>query len=262
MSELSYTLYETDANKYVEAHTWQISAPARLIRRMLRQKAYTRWTYEAFTDVVVRGLEHLEKLSGPAVFIANHQSHLDTLLVHAALPEAIRSRLYFGAAQDRWYLSGQKKLTLKPWYQSLALGNFPIRRGGGSQALDHARWLLGKGQNVFLFPEGTRAKGNELGEFKVGPALLAAQAKVPIVPLYLSGLQAIRPKGSRKVIPGPVACDVLEPVTIAEGDDLAATVATVRAAMNERHLRYATQTFEASLIEAPVIEASSIMEAA
>lgn len=251
MSELSYTLYETDANKYVEAHTWQISGPARLARRLLRQQAYTRWTDEAFTDVAVHGQEHLANLTGPAVFIANHQSHLDTLLVHAALPEAIRSRLYFGAAQDRWYLSGQKKLTLKPWYQSLALGNFPIRRGGGSQALDHAKWLLAKGQSVFLFPEGTRAKGGELGKFKVGPALLAAQANVPIVPMYLSGLQAIRPKGSRKVIPGPVACDVLKPAVIQAGDDLVAAVASIRAALNARHTMYACRTMNAPNAQIP-----------
>ncbi len=236
MSTLSYSLYEKDASKYVDAHTWQISAPARLARRALRHRAYTRWIEEAFTDIQLRGSERLAQLDGPAVFIGNHQSHLDTLLVHAALPEHIRSSLYFGAAQDRWYLRGQKKLELKPWYQSLALGNFPIKRGGGREALEHASWLLSKGQHVFLFPEGTRARGDLLGEFKVGPALLASEASVPVVPLYLSGLRAIRPKGSREVIPGPVACDVLEPLVIERGMTLSHATEELRRRMNERHL--------------------------
>lgn len=102
------------------------------------------------------------------------------------------------------------------------------------------------GQNVFLFPEGTRAKDKELGKFKVGPVLLAAEANVP---LYLSGLQAIRPKGSRKVIPGPVACDVLEPIAIAEDDDLAVAVASIRAAMNPRHQHNVKPAQKAALIK-------------
>lgn len=234
MSELSYSLYEKDTAKYVDAHSWQISAPARVARRLLRKHAYTRWIDAAFTEIQVSGLEHLDALEGPCVFVGNHQSHLDTLLVHAALPEAIRSKLYFGAAQDRWYLRGQKKLTLKPWYQSLALGNFPINRGGGSEALAHARWLLEKGQSVFLFPEGTRARGAELGKFKVGPTLLASETGVPVVPLYLSGLAEIRPKGSRKVIPGPVACDILAPVLVSKSDVLSQKTEILRGRMNAR----------------------------
>ena len=63
-----------------------------------------------------------------------------------------------------------------------------------------------------LFPEGTRARGRALSKFKHGAAILSTQAGVPIVPVYLEGLQAIRPPGTREVKPGPVAAHVLEPV--------------------------------------------------
>lgn len=234
MTMLSYTLYEQDTSRYVGPHNWQISPPARLARRLLRTRAYTRWIDEAFTEVEVSGLAQLEALSGPCVFVGNHQSHLDTLLVHAAMPESIRSRLYFGAAQDRWYLKGRKKLELMPWYQSLALGNFPIMRGGGRAALAHARWLLDNGQHVFLFPEGTRARSGKLGEFKPGAALLARDAGVPIVPLYLGGLNAIRPTGSRKVVPGPASLSVLTPVDAQDGT-VVAVVDRLRTQMNAAH---------------------------
>jgi len=236
MSTLRYSLYETDTSKYVEAHTWQISAPARLMRRALRARAYTRWIDEAFTEVKVEGADYLDQVRTPAVFIGNHQSHLDTLLIHAAMPERIRSQLYFGAAQDRWYVRGARKLELMPWYQSLALGNFPVKRGGGREALAHAQWLLSKGQNVFLFPEGTRARGDRLGDFKVGPALLAEAAGVPIVPLYLSGLRAIRPTGSREVNPGVATCEVLEPRYVEPGETLSRVTADLQQQMSERHL--------------------------
>lgn len=220
MSTLSYTLFENDESRYVGPHRWQVSPPARLVRRALRYHAYTRWINQAFTEVAVAGSEQLDTLPGPAIFVGNHQSHLDTLLVHAAMPENIRSNLYFGAAQDRWFVRGRRnkdnrrKLELMPWYQSLALGNFPIIRGGGSKALSHARWLLERGANVFLFPEGTRNAGERIGEFKHGATLLARDTGAPIVPLVLSGLSAIRPKGSTAVTPGTAQVTVLEPVKL------------------------------------------------
>jgi 1-acyl-sn-glycerol-3-phosphate acyltransferase len=229
------TLYEADESKYVGPHRWQIQWWAKGIRRLMERRAYTRWLDAACADIQVNGLEHLDNLKGPCVFIANHTSHLDTLLVHGAMPRAIRRRLYFGAAQDRWFVKGKKKLELKPWYQSLVLGNFPILRGGGARALSYAHWLLQKKQHVFLFPEGTRATGDELGEFKMGAALLALENDVPVVPLYLSGLRAIRPKGSREVTPGSAGVEILAPVRFSAGSDPAEATALLQARLNAVH---------------------------
>jgi len=206
------SLYEADERKYVGPHRWQIQPWAKLARRYWHQRAYQRWVDQACSQIRLEGVSHLGAVTGPCVFVANHSSHLDTLVVRTALPPAIREDLYFGAAQDRWFVKGKKKLELQPWYQSLALGNFPILRGGGSQALDYAHWLLSQGKHVFLFPEGTRAQGDELGEFKHGAAMLAQANNAPIVPLYLSGLQSIRPKGSRAVSKGIAGLHILEPI--------------------------------------------------
>ncbi len=229
------TLYEADESKYVGPHRWQIRGWARLARRLMRQRAYTRWVDQACEGIDVVGAEHLAELDGPAIFIANHSSHLDTLVVHAAAPEAVRSRLYFGAAQDRWFVKGKKKLVLQPWYQSLVLGNFPILRGGGKRALSYAAWLLGKRQHVFLFPEGTRATGDSLGEFKHGATLLALQLGVPVVPIHLGGLQAMRPKGQREVTRGRPRVEFLKPVSFSEGSDVAAATALLRDRLNRVH---------------------------
>ena len=240
------TLYEADEAKYAGPHRWQIHWWARAVRRLWRYRTHTRWVEQACTHIDVGGLEHLLHIKGPCVFVANHQSHLDTLVAHAALPEAIKSRLYFGAAQDRWFVKGKRKLALQPWYQSLALGNFPILRGGGLDALGYARWLLKQGQHVFLFPEGTRATSDALGEFKHGAAILALDHHVPVVPVYLSGLRALRPKGSRAVTPGVGGVEFLQPVCFAGNTSVAAATALLHRRLSEIHHRHVVEELPAA----------------
>ena len=147
------TRYETDESKYVGPHRWH---PwwARIVRRLWRKRAYTQWLTRACSRIEIFGAEHLEGIDGPCVRREPPEPHrhvagtccvtrsdsLANLLRRSAGP-LVRQR--------------QKELTLKPWYQSLALGNFPILRGGGA-GCTHAHWLLQHGQHVFLFPEGTR----------------------------------------------------------------------------------------------------------
>jgi 1-acyl-sn-glycerol-3-phosphate acyltransferase len=238
------TLYEADESKYVGPHRWQTMLWARLVRRAMRSRAYTRWVDQACERIDIAGLENLEELDGPAIFIANHQSHLDTLIVHAALPEQIRSRIYFGAAQDRWFVRGRKKTTLQPWYQSLVLGNFPILRGGGRRALSYAKWLLEKRQHVFLFPEGTRATDGQIGQFKHGATLLALECGVPVVPVYLGGLQKLRPKGQREVIRGTASIEFLKPVKFSPGSDVNAATELLRDRVNRAHQTRTASGFE------------------
>lgn len=235
------TLYEADERKYVGPHTWQVQGWARLIRRLMHQRAYARWVRQACSSVDVSGLDYLTELRGPCLFIANHQSHLDTLLVKTSLPARFRDRLYFGAAQDRWFVKGKKKLTLKPWYQSLVLGNFPILRGGGAKALSYAHRLLGRGEHVFLFPEGTRATSGALGEFRHGAALLALEHDVTVVPIYLSGLQAIRPKGSRETTRGAAGVEFLKPIRFSRGSDVEAATRLLHQRLSAVHQKHANE---------------------
>lgn len=242
------TLYEADESKYVGPHRWQVQGWARIVRGLMHRRAYTRWVDRACTAVEVSGLEHLTHFDGPSLFIANHQSHLDTLLVRTTLPASIRETLYFGAAQDRWFVKGKKKLALKPWYQSLVLGNFPILRGGGTKALSYAHWLLEQGHHVFLFPEGTRATTDALGEFKHGVAILALEHDAPVVPIYLSGLKAIRPKGSREPHRGIAGVEILEPVRFPQGTDVATVTRELHQRLSAVHQKHARQ--ESVLVEA------------
>lgn len=218
-------------------HRWQVQPWAKLARAALRHKEYFRWTDEYCTTLTVKGTEHLEALEGPAIFTPNHQSHMDTPVLMSALPKKVQNNLYFGAAADRWFVKGRKKLILQPWYQSLALGTFPIVRGGGSKTLDYAKWLLDQGGNLCVFPEGTRATSDSLGQFRPGISLLAIEKQVPIVPVVLKGLRELRPKGAASITPGPVSATFLEPIYPSAEMGVEALTQRVWDAMNREFFR-------------------------
>ncbi len=224
--------------EYAGPHPWQTRGWARLVRRVMRPRAYTRWVDRYCKPLTVTGQDHFRNLHGPCIVIANHQSHMDSLVLLTALPDAVQNNFYFGAAADRWFVKGKRKLVLQPWYQSLVLGNFPIQRGGGSRALDYAKTLLREGCNIGIFPEGTRATNGRLGEFRKGVALLALELDVPVVPVYLSGLREMRPKGQLEVTPGPASVEILEPLRFAPGTTVAKATACMWERMNERHLMH------------------------
>ena len=212
-------------------HPWQIQSWARMVRRVMRRKEYTRWVEEYCKPLTVVGQDRLDQLSGPAIFIANHQSHMDTPVILESLPEHIKNNIFFGAAADRWFVKGKKKLILQPWYQSMVLGNFPIVRGGGSKTLAYGRWLLEQGCNICIFPEGTRRQGDDLGEFRHGVSLLAREANVPVVPVVLKGLREMRPKGSRTLTPGPASAAILDPIHLSSAIDVEEATFLLREAM-------------------------------
>jgi 1-acyl-sn-glycerol-3-phosphate acyltransferase len=117
----------------------------------------------------------------------------------------------------------------------MVLGNFPIVRGGGAKSLEYARWLLKQRCTVCIFPEGTRTTKDELGRFKPGVAILALELRVPVVPIYLSGLREMRPKGALHAKAGAAGVDVFAPVHFAPGTSVDDATATLRAILTRRH---------------------------
>jgi 1-acyl-sn-glycerol-3-phosphate acyltransferase len=195
---------------------WQISWWAQGLRAALRPHEVRRHVTEACKPFIVEGREHLETLREPCIIIGNHSSHLDAFVIVEAVPGRTRRRLAFGSAADRWFLK-DRPWRKSGWYNSITLNCFPIKRGGGSSTLDYAKWLLDKGWNVMIFPEGTRSTTGKLSKFRHGVSLLALEKGVPVVPLYMDGLREIRPKGSQTVVPGPVRVRIGEPIRFEPG---------------------------------------------
>ena len=221
-------------------HTWQVKWWAKLARLSLRWYQYDRWIWRYCKPFKVTGLENYKDIEGPCIVVANHTSHFDSLALFCSLPRKVKWNIYFGAAADRWFLrkgGGRKELALQPWYNSMIVGSFPIRRGGGSATLDYSKWLLDQGANLAIFPEGTRSTSRKMSRFKHGVSLLALEKKVPIVPVYLAGLAKIRPKGSREVSPGPVHAHVQPPIYLPDDIDVPSATRMIYDSLNAPHER-------------------------
>jgi 1-acyl-sn-glycerol-3-phosphate acyltransferase len=134
-----------------------------------------------------------EEMTEPVIFVANHNSHLDTPTILRALPPNWRKRTAVAAAADYFY-----KSRWRAWSAALVFNTVPMGRTGGglsSGASDHVHELIAEGWNLLIFPEGTRSRDGEIGTVKSGAAVLAAQHGLNIVPIWLGGTRAAMPPG-------------------------------------------------------------------
>ena len=161
----------------------------------------------------VEGLEHLQGLAAPALFIANHSSHIDTVSIIRALPAPLRKRLAVAAAADYFFrVPSVGRLT------SLLMNTFPFSREGAVRtSLEHCGRLADQGWSVLIYPEGTRSTTGALLPFKLGVGLLAAELHVPVVPVAVFGGPAVLPKGSFLPRPGPLRVRFGAPMQVAAG---------------------------------------------
>jgi long-chain acyl-CoA synthetase len=155
------------------------------------------------------GLGHLATLSGPAVFIANHGSHLDTPALLMALPGKWRRRLAVAAAADYWFRRDRGPARRLGGAASALLYNaFPFSRTDAIEpSLRYLGELLDDGWSVLIYPEGTRSETGRMGPFKGGIGLIARAMQVPVVPVGLSGTFKALPKGRR--VPRPTRLRVV-----------------------------------------------------
>jgi 1-acyl-sn-glycerol-3-phosphate acyltransferase len=152
----------------------------------------------------VRGREHLP-VKGPAIIVANHNSHLDTLTIMAMFPMRYLPRLRPVAAMDYFMRTGAMA-----WFATNIIGIIPIVRGGhagGTNPLAPCEEALDRGEILIIFPEGSRGEPEKLQQFKKGVAHLAkARPQTPVHPLYMHGLGKALPKDSVLIV--PFNCDV------------------------------------------------------
>src|SRR3954471_7788089 len=138
--------------------------------------------------VTVLGEENLADVSGPYVVVSNHSSHLDAPLIISALPRKLSRYVAAGAAADYFFdVWWRKGLT------ALFFNAFPVDRSGLRGRRGLATCLLTEGVPRLLFPEVTRSRSGEMGNFKPGAAALCISRDVPCMPIALVGASEAMP---------------------------------------------------------------------
>src|SRR5438552_1557449 len=169
--------------------SWARTRPAKAVREAILRYGFRPvvWTE---TDPTVEGLDNLEGLAGPVMFIANHASHMDTPLVLCSLPKEWRERTAVAAAADYFF-----DVRWRAASTALVFNTFPIERTGGKRATATARKLVREGWNLLVFPEGTRSRDGWVGRWRHGAASLCLDFGIPAVPIALRGTFAAMPRG-------------------------------------------------------------------
>ncbi len=137
----------------------------------------------------VTGLEQLP--NSPMIFAANHQSYLDGMLIGSFLSTPLLKRTYFYADEQHFR---------KRWQQLFAAKNNIIIMDMNRElklSLQKMAEVLRRGNNVIIFPEGSRTRDGALAEFKKTFAILSRELNVPVVPVALQGAYEAMPIGQK-----------------------------------------------------------------
>lgn len=145
-------------------------------------------------------------LDGPAIIAANHNSHLDTLLLLSLFPSRCLAKVRPVAAADHFL-----KTPLSSWFSRRLIGILPLvrdRPGRNVDVLMECKQALGQGNILLIFPEGTRGEAEKIGRLKSGIARLSeAFPDAPVIPVYLQGAGRVLPRKAR--IPVPFNCAII-----------------------------------------------------
>jgi len=167
----------------VDYETAWARGPAARVARAAVVDGVLRPAIHAVASPRVRGEDRLVGLESPAIFVANHHSHLDTALLLTSLPERFRHRAVVAAAADYFFTSRARGAV-----SALAIGAIPMERTKvGRRSADLAAGLLDEGWNLVMFPEGGRSPDGWGRAFRGGAAYLSLRCERPVVPVYLEG---------------------------------------------------------------------------
>jgi 1-acyl-sn-glycerol-3-phosphate acyltransferase len=174
------------------------------------------------------------------IYFANHASHLDFVVVWAALPPRLRAITRPVAAKDYWDKPGFRRYLGVNVFNAVLVDRKPAPPCGAGgtdesveqttgeaagatpppSAIDVLLDGLGERHSLILFPEGTRGDGLNIAPFKSGLYRLGkARPEVELIPTYVSNLNRVLPKG--EFVPVPMLASVAfgEPMQIGENED-------------------------------------------
>lgn len=153
------------------------------------------------------------------IYFANHASHLDFVLVWAALPPSLRAITRPVAAKDYWDRPGFRRYLGVKVFNAVLVDRQPVQPAPQS-AIDVLLEGLGEKHSLILFPEGTRGDGSTIAAFKSGLYRLGkARPDVELIPAYINNLNRVLPKGEFVPVPMLASVSFGEPMQVGEDED-------------------------------------------
>ena len=175
----------------------------------------TWWKFRGGT-LHVMGLERMP-MTGPCIVIANHQSYLDPLFLHAVVP-----RILHPMAKSTQF-KGFMGFMLAHVY------TFPVRRyQTDPQAARTVLRRLAAGNAVMIYIEGERTWDGRLQPFRRGVLKLIQRAGVPVIPVRIDGAYEVWPRWDRSIQAHPVTFQFMEPLAVRRDDSLAELAARLQ----------------------------------
>jgi 1-acyl-sn-glycerol-3-phosphate acyltransferase len=193
---------------------WSRRYPARLARAVVLD-TITRPLAHLVASPEVRGDEILELVEAPAIYVANHASHVDTPLLLSVLPVGVRHKTVVLAAADHFF---DRRWKAHLW--ALVLAAIPIERHRvNRRSAENASALLREGWNLVIYPEGGRTHDGWFQAMRGGAAYLATRTGRPVVPVHIEGTYRILPRGGERLRRSPTRVTFGSPIVAAEGED-------------------------------------------
>ncbi|MFD7419322.1 lysophospholipid acyltransferase family protein [Streptomyces californicus] len=177
----------------------------------------------------IEGLDNIPE-DGAAIVAGNHLSFSD----HFLMPAILKRRITFLAKAEYFTGPGVKGRFTAFFFRSA--GQIPVDRSGkdaGQAAIREGLGVLAKGELLGIYPEGTRSHDGRLYKGKVGVAVMAITAGVPVIPCAMLGTFEIQPPGQKIPKIKQVAIRFGEPLDFSRYAGMENQKAAIRAVTDE-----------------------------
>ncbi len=192
----------------------------------------------------IEGREHLRGVKGPLLIISNHIAGVDVGFILTALPARLRNRVATGAggealealrspAPERGFF--RRIYDRLQWFLGVSLLNlFPLpREAGFRRSFAYAGEAVDRGYSVLVFPEGRHTTTGKMNPFRAGIGLLAQNLGIPVLPMRIEGLFAIKQAGRRFAPPYKIRVRIGEPIRFQHDSEPEKIAAELQKAVQE-----------------------------